>query len=393
MSRATQPQLARGEVLPVGGNLTRLLVACGAFFALVVTGLLAVSSASAAITLSAAANGTEVGTPTTPQPVIATLNTTIDNNGAAPTPIPVGQTASLTQTFPSEFANQLASFGACPESSYDDEKTAPGGAEDPTVSCPANSLVGNGSLKLVAQAGPTTIVASSERVVIVKDATTGGLAFWVSYTVLGNRISKIIRGSVGSAGAGQTTIAWDTTPVQPPAPPVKMLEFNTAYNANKATLQTPEPFASTGCSSGSWAFSVANSFVGGSPAGQTATASVPCTAPSAPAPGTATIGSKPVKVTARGKGAFKLSCSTVGSCTGSFEIRPKGKKSGPRKPKKAPLASGSYTLAAGASSSVKFALNNRGRTLLERTGTLRVTVRLKPTLGPSTTKVVTLKAG
>jgi hypothetical protein len=228
------------------------------------------------------------------------MNMTVDNNGASPGPIPVGQTASIAQTLPREFASQLSHFGSCPESSYSGAATAPGGADDPSVSCPANSLVGTGSLKLIAQAGPQVISATSEKVVIVNDSTNGGLAFWVSYKVIGMQISKIIPGTLSTNGSGQTVITWDPSSVQPTAPiAVKLLEFNTGYNANQSSLQTLEPFANTGCAAGSWAFSVANSFVGGSPATETASASVACGAAAASAAPPVSTAAPTIKGSAR----------------------------------------------------------------------------------------------
>jgi hypothetical protein len=366
-----------------------LLKRLGAFSALIVAGLALASSASAATTLSTTAFAAGLGTPAAPQPVAASLTTTIDNDGATPISTPVAQTASLVQTLPAEFANNLAGFGSCPETSFDDEKTAPGGAEDPSVSCPANSLVGNGALKLVAKLGPKTVLGASERVVIVKDATTGGLAFWASYTVETIRFSKIIHGTLGTNATGQTVITWDPTSVEPTVPlTVKLLEFSTAYNANQTGLAALEPFANTGCAAGTWAFSVLGSFVGGAPAAETANSTAACnTTP--PVPGTVTIGSKTVKVSSSGKGKFKVKCGVQGPCKGNFEITPKGKKSGN---KKVVLARGGYSIAAGATAQISFTLTGKGKSVLAKhDGKQAARLKLLPTGGTPVSGSLQLK--
>ena len=235
----------------------------GVFAVLVVAGLATASSATAATSLSVSATPSTAGTSGSPQPLTVALNTTVDNDGAG---APVARTASFVQTFPAEFASQLGSFGTCAESSFDAPDTPPGGTEDPTVSCPANSIVGSGALTIVAVGlGPAPIPASSDKVVLVKNAS-GGLSFWVTYMALGSRISKILPGSISTNGLGQTVLTYDPTGVEP-SPALRVLTFNTTY-ANA--------FASTGCAAGTWAFSLADAFVGGTPATQTADASAPC---------------------------------------------------------------------------------------------------------------------
>jgi len=366
----------------------RSLKCLGVIAASLVAALALASSASAATTLSATVGGAQLGTTTTPQPVIAALNTVIDNDGASPVSNPVAQTASIAQTFPGEFANQLASFGSCPETSYDDPKTAPGGPEDPSVSCPANSLVGNGSMKLVANVGALS-PALSERVVIVKDATTGGLAFWTAWKAGGQQFSRIVRGTVSTDGAGQTVISWDTTPLQSLAV-IRLAEFNPAFNANQAGLVTPEPFSNTGCASGSWAFSEVVTYVGGAPAPQTVTASASCTNLTLPV-GAAKIAAGSAKVSKKGKGKVKVQCSTAGACQGTFKMR----ATKPKSDTKFVVATGKYSLTAGGSKEVAFTLTAQGRKLLESktTGILKTGFKLTSAEGTPTSRKVTLKAG
>jgi hypothetical protein len=366
-----------------------LLKRFGAFTALIVAGLALASSASAATTLSTTAFAAGLGTPGAPQPVSTTLNTTIDNDGAA-TPMPVAQTATIAQTFPAEFANQLAGFGSCPQPSFDDEKTAPGGPEDPSVSCPANSIVGNGSTKTITKAGPSTLIGTSEKVVIVKNATTGGLSLWVSYKALGSQFSRIAPGTVSTNATGQTVITWDPTAIEPTSGPivVKLLEFNTAYNANQTALVALEPFANTGCAAGSWAFSVVSTFIGGAPAAETANSTASCST-TPPVPGTVTIGSKTVKVSSSGKGKFKVKCGVQGPCAGKFEITPKGKKSGN---KKVVLARGSYSIAAGVTGQVSFTLTGKGKSVLAKhDGNQAARLKLLPTGGTPVSGSLQLK--
>jgi hypothetical protein len=401
MSRTTQPRIARGGRLSIGKSAARR-TGLGVLFVSAMAFLALASSAGAATTVTATVNGAQTGTPTASQPVIATLNTTIDNNGANP-PVPIGASGSLTQTFPSEFASNLASFGSCPESKFNDAATPPGGPADPSVSCPANSLVGTGSFKSYVPPfapGPPGSLVASEKVVIVKDADTGGLAFWTTFQA-GGTTSGFAKGTIGTNAAGQTTITWDPSIFQPDyGSQVDLLEFNTTYNDNQSALQTPEPFSNTGCASGSWTFSVTNPFIDG-PATQTINASAPCTTLTAPStapvaavvPGTATLKSSKVNVSSLGLGQFKLNCSTAGACVGSFEIRPAGKKSSAKKgPKKPPLAKGSYSIPAGKSGLVPFKLTGKGRSLLAKhDGKLSVHLRLTPTSGKSSVGSLTLQ--
>ena len=453
----------------------RLLKSLGALSALLLVMVAFASGASAATTLSVTVNPTQGGTVASPVPTMTTLETIVDNNGASPTPLPVAQTATVVQTLPAEFANQLSRFGTCPESKFSGESTAPGGPEDPTVSCPANAIVGGGSLKLVATIASNAIQASSDKVVLVNNG--GGLSFWVSYTVLTKRISKVLPGTVTTNGSGQTVISWDPTAVEATSPAlVKLLEFTTAYNANQSTVQTLEPFAAVGCSTGSWAFSVADNFVGGSPASQTANANVACGVAASPpantsAPkvsggaqvgqtltasngswtgsptptftqqwercnsagascstivgatgagytvgaedightlrvsvkatnssgsasaasaatklvpgGTATIKSKTVSLTAKGRGRFTLKCGGSGPCVGAFEIDAAGKAGSKKKGgKKIVLARGRFSVKAGKTVKVSFQLTGSGKSLLrKRDGKASARLSLSPAGG------------
>jgi len=363
-----------------------------AFLVLLVACFAPTASAGAAMSLSATANAVGAGTPGLAQPTMVTLTTTVDNNGASP-PVPAGRTEKLTQTLPAELANELAKFGACPESKFDDNRTAPGGAEDPSVACPADSLVGNGSLQNYSEVSSPPI-APSDKVVIVKNATTGGLSFWLSFEpVSGLRSSPIIPGTVATNAFGQTVITWDTTPVQPLSA-IKLLKFRTSYNANQATLQALEPFANSGCASGSWAFSAVGSFVGGKPANRTAATSLDCTALTPPipvVPGVVSIRSSNVRVNAQGKGKFALACSSAGPCKGKFEIRPAKRRNPTPARRKVVIAKGSYSLAAGESAKVGFALSGDGAALLERRGgSSGAKLKLRPSAGGLVTGPLTL---
>jgi len=369
-----------------------LLKGLAALSALVIAGLALASSANAADTaLAVTVNGTGQGTSGAPVPTIATLNTTIANDGASPTPIPVAQTATITQTFPAEFKNELASFGSCPQANFDAAGTPPGGAEDPTVSCPANSLVGNGSTRTVAQNMSGTFIGESERVVIVKNATTGGLSLWVAYKVGVTQFSKILPGTIGTNSSGQTTITWDPTPVEATVPlVVKIAEFNTAYNANQSTLVSPEPFSNTGCSSGTWAFSSAVTFVGGSPGGQTATANVDCKNLKPPVEGIASIAVGKATVSVQGKGEFTVACTIAGACKGTYAMR----ATWPKTDNKFVIAKGDYSAAAGQTAKVTFKLTAKGKKLLEskKNGTLKTGLKLTSTEGKPTSRKFTLKS-
>ena len=252
----------------------------------VVAGAVFTPVAAAATGLTVSVSPTQPGTSASPTPVTATLNTTVDNDGASPVPVPVARSATIVQTLPAELTSRLASFGTCATSNYSGEETPPGGADDPTVSCPANAIVGGGSLKIAAVGFGDPIPASSDKVVLVKSGA-GTLAFWVSFEALGSRISRILPGTVSSGATGQTVIAWDPTPVQS-SPALRVWQFNTIFS---------NAFASSGCAAGSWAFSVVNSFVGGSPASQTANATVDCSGSGTPAPDPP-IGGQPVSTSA-----------------------------------------------------------------------------------------------
>jgi len=383
MSYATHPRMARRGTLAKG---------LAAFSALLVASLVLAASASAATTLSATVNGTGQGTPGAPVPVIATLTTVIDNNGATP-PAPVAQTATIAETFPGEFVNELAKFGSCPQSNFDATGEVPGGPEDPSVSCPANSLVGNGLLKnyaAVPGGTPPPFVAQSDKVVIVKNATTGGLSFWISFEPIpGSRTSKILPGTVTTNASGQTVITWDPTGVEA-APFIKLLEWQVSYNSNQAGLVTPEPFANTGCSSGTWAFSSTVTFVGGAVPSQTANASADCKNLTAPLEGVQSIASSSAKVSSKGNGKFKVKCSSVGACKGTYKMR----VTWPKTKKKVVIAKGSYSLVAGQTLNVSFKLTGKGKKLLasKNGGTLKTKLTLTSSEGKSVNRTFKLKA-
>lgn len=273
MSRATQPRVARRARLSLGkGRLsigkTHAIGRKGlAVFSVSAFALLALaSSASAASsTLEATAN-VHSGIP--PQPATVSLNLGVGTNGEG---FPVGETEKLTQTFSPEFASNLASFAGCAESNYNDNSTGPGGAKDPSVSCPANSIVGTGFFESKVSAGFTV---TSNKVVIVKDSTTGGLAFWTTFEI-GGVHSGIIPGTVSTNEAGETVITWNPKVVEPEGPfLVYLSKFKTVYNDNQESLQSLELFSNTGCESNSWPFSVKTNYTGG--ANETANASVAC---------------------------------------------------------------------------------------------------------------------
>lgn len=381
MSRATQPRTARGTRPSVGCTIGRK---CLVVFSVAAFALLALASSASATTVTANVSGAGTGSASSPQGVVATIKTTTDNDTATP-PFPVGQTETLSQTFPSEFISNLASFEGCPESKYNGKETSAGGPEDPLVSCPAKSIVGTGSFKSEVSAG---FSVASEEAVIVKDSTTGGLAFWTTFTCCGGAHSGIVPGTVSTNGAGQTVISWDPREVAEPEGPftVSVAEFTTVYNDNQAALQTLEPFSNTGCASGTWTFTVTQAFIGGNPATQTANATAPCTVLTPPTAGTVTVKSKKVKVSKSGKGKIKLQCSTVGPCAGSFEIRSTGKK-------KSTIARGSYSLSPGTTAGVSFKLNSKGKSLLAKhKGKLKTKLKLKQPDGSSTVSSLVLTA-
>jgi hypothetical protein len=112
-----------------------------------------------------------------------------------------------------------------------------------------------------------------------------------------------------------------------------------------------------------------------------------------PTAGAASLAARTAKVT-KGKAALRLRCSAAGPCAGSLEIDATGASATrkKKKPKKAVVARGRYSIAAGTTATVRVPLTAKGKRLLrEHHGKLTTKLILSPAGGTKTTSALTLK--
>ncbi|MGI8803466.1 MAG: hypothetical protein ACR2KV_15095 [Solirubrobacteraceae bacterium] len=184
---------------------------------------------------------------------------------------PVGQASAIAQALAPQFANQLAAFGTCAASKFDNV-TGPTAANCPD----RTAILGVGKLVTRDQAGAEV---ATDQGFLVKTAANGVVFWWhtpaVGATPAGfGEIAGVVTQETGLYGP---VVSYDLKAL-PVGARVKQLTLDYQRSATNGK----SPFVASSCVGGSWGFQARIAFFGGVPAQLPAT-TVPCGAP-APTP-------------------------------------------------------------------------------------------------------------
>ncbi len=183
---------------------------------------------------------------------------------------PGGVVASIAEAISAQFANQLASFGTCPATSFNN-------LQGPTAANCADrsSILGSASLAIRSQTG---VDVASDQAFVVKTAANQVVLWW-HMPAVGSVVQSfgVATGTVSQAtGVYGPIVSYDFSGL-PAGTRIKALTLDYQRSAVNGKVA----FAATGCTGGSWAFETGVVYAGGTTPELPMT-TVPCGAAVAP---------------------------------------------------------------------------------------------------------------